>query len=216
MRRIIRSKKIIVLTSGIFFFFSIMQSFCYAQQEETNQGRIAILPIASNDISREELTNLTREFKSSLQNTGRFDIQPESEMDSLLAAAKFTNIEGCNYAICMADAGKALHVSRVMRIDITKHDSLFSARVRIVQTSDAEVSFDEVFKHTGDLDSYRRVSVPEQFKALTALDLKQDTSWFQPAIVVGIFIGVIIVIYTSIDSNSSSGGTGGGGSTTPQ
>jgi len=212
----IRSKKLIELIAGIFFLFSIAQSYNFPQQQAEIQNRIAILPIASNDIPQEELTKLTQEFRTALQNTGRFDIQPEVEMDSLLKSKNFSNIAGCNYAICLADAGKALEVPKVMRIDITKREDQFTARIRVVQTSDADVLFDRVFNHSGDFDSYRSISIPEQIKTLSALELEQDSSWLHPAIIVAVALGIIYIIYESFDLHSSSGGTGGGGSTTPQ
>jgi len=212
----IRSKKLIELIAGIFFLFSIAQSYNFPQQQAEIQNRIAILPIASNDIPQEELTKLTQEFRTALQNTGRFDIQPEVEMDSLLKSKNFSNIAGCNYAICLADAGKALEVPKVMRIDITKREDQFAARIRIVQTADADVLFDRVFNHSGDIDSYRSISIPEQIKTLSTQELDQDSSWLHPAIIVAVVLGIIYIIYKSFDSHSSSGGTGGGGSTTPQ
>jgi len=216
MTKIVRSRIFIVLIAGIFFIFSIAQSYEFPRQQSVNQERIAVLPIASNDIPQEELIKLTQEFRTALQNTARFDIQPEIEIDSLLKAKKFLNISGCNYALCLADAGKALEVPKVMRIDITKREDQFAARIRIVQTADADVLFDRVFNHSGDIDSYRSISIPEQIKTLSTQELDQDSSWLHPAIIVAVVLGIIYIIYKSFDSHSSSGGTGGGGSTTPQ
>ncbi len=212
----IRSKKLIELIAGVFFLFSIAQSYNFPQQQAEIQNRIAILPIASNDIPQEELTKLTQVFRTALQNTERFDIQPEVEMDSLFEAKKFSNIAGCNYAICLADAGKTLQVAKVMRIDITKQDDIFATRIRLVQTSDAAVLFDRVFNHSGDIDSYCRISIPEQIKTITNLEFEQNSSWLHPAIIVAVVLGIIYIIYKSFDSHSSSGGTGGGGPITPQ
>ena len=159
---------------------------------------------------------LTREFRTALQSTGRFDIQPELEVDSLLTARQFSNIAGCNYAICLSDAGKTLGVPKVMRIDITKHGDLFSTRIRIIQASDAAILFDKVFKHSGNIDSYRRISIAEQTKSLADPELGQQPSWLLPALAVILVSGTIYLIYNSLKSQSSSSGSGGGGNNTPQ
>jgi len=216
MARIVRSKKIIILIAGIFFLFSAAQSREFPRQQAADREKIAILSFASPDIPQEELMQLTREFRTALQSTGRFDIQPELEVDSLLTARQFSNIAGCNYAICLSDAGKTLGVPKVMRIDITKHGDLFSTRIRIIQASDAAILFDKVFKHSGNIDSYRRISIAEQTKSLADPELGQQPSWLLPALAVILVSGTIYLIYNSLKSQSSSSGSGGGGNNTPQ
>ncbi len=201
MIEIMRSKRFIAIITGIFFLFSVAQSYDFSQEQVTAQERIAILPSVSPDISQEELMNLTKEFRTALQNTERFDIQPEIEMDSLFKAKNFSNINECNYALCLADAGKALKVLKVMRIDITKHEDLFTTRIRIIQTTDAAVLFDQVFKHSGNIDSYRNISIPEQIKTIADMGYEQGSSLFHPAIVVAIVLGIIFIIYNSFKSN---------------
>jgi hypothetical protein len=216
MTRIVRSKKIVVLIAGVFFLFSIAQSREFPQQQVMDRDLIAILSFASPDIPQEELMKLIREFRAALQSTGRFDVQPEIEMDSLLTAKQFSNIAGCNYTLCLADAGKTLGVPKVMRIDITKHGDLFATRIRIIQAFDAAILFDKVFNHSGTIDSYCRISIPEQTRALANPELGQHPSWLLPAIAIVLVSGTIYLIYSSLKSQSSSEGSGGGGNGTPQ
>jgi len=216
MIEILRSKRFIAIITGIFFLFSVAQSYEFPQERAAAQERIAVLPSVSPDISQDELVNLTREFRSALQNTERFDIQPEIEMDSLFKAKNFLNIKECNYALCLADAGKVLKVLKVMRIDVTKHEDRFTARIRIIQTSDASVLFDRVFKHSGNINSYRNISIPEQIKAIADPGYEQGSSWLHPAIVIAAVLGVFFIVYNSFNSNASNGGTGGGSQVTPQ
>jgi hypothetical protein len=216
MIKIVQSKIFITLIAGVFLSFTIGQAREMPQQQAADRVSIAILSFASGDLQKEEMNQLTADFRAALQSTGGFTIQSEGEMDSLLTEGHFSNIAGCNYTICLSEAGKMLGVLKVLRVDMKKQGDLFTTHIKIIQTYDASILFDKVFNHTGTLDSYRHIAIPEQTRAVADSQVGKSSSWLIPAVAIVLASGIIYLVYKTLTSEPSSEGSGNGGVATPQ
>ncbi len=133
---------------------------------------VAVMPFEIHGLSSEESDLLRSEFLKSLRSTDRFAIMSDDSMWTILKEANMSNIEQCTYSPCIADVGKILGVERVFHVAVSRRGKLYTARVRVVGSENADILLDATKQHSGEFEPLLTTVLP---------DLARDTQEARPA-----------------------------------
>lgn len=102
---------------------------------------------------------------------------PEEEMMRLLREAQFQDLRECTYSHCLSDLGKVVGVDRVAQTLFTRRGKLYTFRLRIINTKDAEILFDETTEYSGEFQPFLTTVVPDLVRKTTETKLESSPSY---------------------------------------
>ena len=178
--------------------------------------KVALLPFEVQGLSVEEGFQLTRIFRETFARSKSFDLMHPDSMMSIFNEAGMTSLEGCNYSYCIADLGKILGVEKVIHVNVTRRGKFYTIRLRVVNSSDAEIVYDKRAEHSGNYSTLTSDVVPEQAKRLAETRLETGTRWYVIAAAILIGVGAIYWIYRSFSKDVGEEDSGGGPPSTQQ
>jgi len=204
----------------LFALLSVAASAAFAWTSNPNlpdvPTKVALLPFEIHGLAPEEGQQLTRIFRETLARSKAFDIMHPDTMMSLFAQAEVTNLETCNYSYCLADLGKILGVQKVIHANVTRRGKLYTLRVRLVNSADAAIVYDERVEHSGEYSALASDVVPGEANRLAETRLETGTRWYVIAAAVIIGVGAIYWIYRSFSKDVGEEDSGGGPPSTQQ
>jgi hypothetical protein len=178
--------------------------------------KVALLPFEVQGLAAEDGVQLTRIFRESLVRSNAFEVMHPDTMMSLFTEAEVTNLEGCNYSYCLADLGKILGVEKVIHVNVTRRGKLYVLRVRLVNSADASIVYDQRAEYSGEFSMLASDVVPAQANRLAETKLETGTRWYVIAAAVILGVGAIYWIYRSFSKDAAAEDSGGGPPSTQQ
>lgn len=101
---------------------------------ETQQQRLAVIPFASENMSKAETNILTRVFEASLVQTGIFEIIEQTQVDDILSAQEYS-LSGCTDESCAIEIGKLLAAEQIILGDVSALGTKFIMVARIIDVT---------------------------------------------------------------------------------
>lgn len=156
--------------------------------------KIAVMPFKVKGLSQEDAVVLRANFVTALLNTNRFEILSDDEINQILKSTEFSNLANCNYAACIADYGKVVGAKRVVHISVQKRGKLYTTKIRIVESKNAEDLLYETNEFSGDYEIFASDALPELARQLGGKKLESIESykWY---IIGGSVLVVAAIIY---------------------
>lgn len=154
---------------------------------------VAVMPIEIRGLSPDETDLLRAQFLRSLRSTGRFAIMHDDTMWTILKEANFGSLEGCAYSHCIADVGKVLGVQHVFHLTVARRGKLYTVRIRVINSPNAEILHDATREHSGEFEPVVSTVLPEMTAEVLAAKLEswEQYKWY----IVG---GAVLVLATTI------------------
>ncbi len=157
--------------------------------------KMTVIPMLASLLSPEDSVALLNQVRTSFASSRIFQVMPEEEMMRLLRDAQFQDLRECTYSHCLSDLGKVVGVDRVAQTLFTRRGKLYTFRLRIINTKDAEILFDEATEYSGEFQPFLTTVVPDLVRKTTEAKLESSTSIYKWYYIGAAVIGFGAAIY---------------------
>lgn len=200
-------KTLIIVIISLFTFY-IAFTDIGSDKKADEILKIAVMPFKVKGLSQEDAVVLRANFVTALLNTNRFEILSDDEINQILKSTEFSNLANCNYAECIADFGKVVGAKRVVHISVQKRGKLYTTKIRVVESKDAEDLFYETNEFSGEYEEYSTKTIPDLANNLSGKELESIESyrWFIIGATVAGIGAIIYFVYKSLDQTFSGEG----------
>jgi len=151
------------------------------QPQQSTVSRIpvlAMMPLDSRGVGKNEVSAITDNLASKLQQSGKFRIMERSQMDQILKEQNFQQSGACDGNQCAVEMGKLLGIDRMVIGSVGLVGSTYTFNLRMIDVGSGEAVRTSARNHKGSIDEVLTDLVPAAVADLA--DLPQPTPIAMP------------------------------------
>jgi len=166
-------------------------------QDITVPKRIALFPLALQNVSEEEHAQLRVQLIQIVNTSPNVRVMGDVAMNAIMAEMKFDKLEECTSPACASYFGKMLGVDAVLTGSIKREGSRFIGSLRLVNVEDTRIVLERVFDHDGPLNTILYGGSPPLSGDLSNITFEQDSKHRWYAIGAAVVGGGILVYFVA-------------------